>query len=80
MILLRGDDVPALDCEAEVMVDLMELAQTYVEWYRGALGYTVRVIDMRGSEPDGDAINVITSDAKDPMVAIKGAFTEWSGE
>lgn len=80
MIRLGKNEEPALDCEAEVMVDLMELANTYVEWYRSADLYTVRAVDMRGSEPDGDAVRVITTHAPKAINALKGAFANWNRE
>ena len=79
MYLLSPIETPALDCEAEVMVDLMELASTYIEWYRSHDGYVVRAIDTRNWDKKSNAgVAVTTSEAQDPMSALKGAFASWS--
>lgn len=78
MIRLSKDEEPVLDCEGEVMVDLLELADTYVVWYRSADLYTVRLITLNNDPTQ--KFFTSTTHAPDPLVALKGAFHNWSRE
>ena len=75
MIMMSKEEEPTLDCESEVMVDLIKLAGCCLIWYRGHDRYSARILDGR-THP----ARFIASEAVEPLVALKGAFYDWSKE
>lgn len=78
MIILHKDEYPALDCEAEVMVDLLEMAGMYVQWYREVDTYAVRLTDVSNHRDPTAEPQTWTTHAPIALNALKGAFHRWS--